>query len=680
MLRLRNTRLRAAPWIRPPSTTADPLSESSCMDPLEPAVAAGIAAGYARRRLPSERRADLIRLRDGARASGDHAGVIRELLQMVRQYPSAEAPQKIVARLLHEMHDERALAAWSGIARRFPNSMDAFRTLVTLTHRREGPEAAGLLVCERFPRMPSRYRQLLAYAHACELAGFTADGRAALDRLWQLAGRRARLANIVPWIGRADAQAARRREIEAITARQPQPPAMTVLEALFEQALAARPAALRRERRLQAPVVLLVGSLGSGGAERQVVMTAIGLAARGAAGEPPPGDFVPRPVSVLTRSLTARPDGAFFLPQLQRSGIATGCYRELPDFNNRPDLSVVRPLHKALKLVPRSIAEATIKTTDMLRGLDPEVVHIWQDGLIYAAGLAALLAGVPRIVLSPRSVPQPDRRTDYPIEYDLIYRSMLRAPGVKLAANSRHAANRYAEWLEIDCEDIAVIANGVGRGSIIPDAASEEMFASFDARTTGSTLTLGTVMRLDANKRPLLWIDAAARLLHEVPTARFIVVGDGPLRTAAVRRAAANSILDRMLFVGRSACVWYWLSKMTAFLLLSEHEGLPNALIEAQLAGVPVITSPAGGAAETLVPDVTGVVTSGSPTAEEVASIIAGLTAMPERLRRMGAAAAARASTAFPVDLMIDRTLELYRAAGESAYRPAQHRFTLWSS
>jgi glycosyltransferase involved in cell wall biosynthesis len=657
-----------------------PAAHTGAADPLAEAIAAGIASGHARRRMSRQHNAELLYIRDKARASGDRAAAIDALLGIVQQYPAVEAPQKIVARLLNEIHDERALHAWSGIARRFPNSMDAFRTMVALTHRQEGPAAAGVLIRARFPRMPARYRQLVAYAHACELVGFVAEAGSAFNRLWQLSTRRAKLRRLLPWGNRDSARVARGSKSETpIASRRSlsQSPSVVVLEALFEQALTARPTVLQRERREQAPVVLLVGSLGSGGAERQVVTTAVGLAARGEESRSPCGDLVPRPVRVLARSLRDRPDGAFFLPDLERAGITTSCYRDLPDFNDQPDASVVRPLHKALKLLPWSIAEATIKTTDLLRALDPEVVHIWQDGLIYAAGLAALLAGVPRIVLSPRSVPQPERRPDYPPEYDVIYRSILRAPGVALAVNSRHAANRYAEWLDIDCDEITVIANGVSLGSAIPDAASEDMFKKFNTRTVASTLTLGTVMRLDTNKRPLLWIDAAAHLLRAVPTARFIVVGDGPLREATLRRAAAHSILDRVLFVGRSSCVSYWLSKMTAFLLLSEHEGLPNVLIEAQLAGIPIVATPAGGAAETLVPNVTGIVTSVSPTAAEVAAIVADLAAVPGRLREMGIAAQAWARETFPVDLMIDRTLDLYRAVGVSAYGSASHSLRL---
>ncbi|MGH9810430.1 MAG: glycosyltransferase, partial [Terriglobia bacterium] len=159
--------------------------------------------------------------------------------------------------------------------------------------------------------------------------------------------------------------------------------------------------------------------------------------------------------------------------------------------------------------------------------------------------------------------------------------------------------------------------------------------------------------------------------LRHVPAARFIVIGDGPLRAAAIERAAAHAVLDRFLFVGRTACVWYWLSKMTAFLLLSEHEGLPNALIEAQFAGVPVITTPAGGSAETLIEEATGIVTGRTPSAEEVAAIIANLVAAPERLRHMGEAAASWARTAFPIELMVQRTVDLYDAAGAAAYQTA---------
>ena len=118
-----------------------------------------------------------------------------------------------------------------------------------------------------------------------------------------------------------------------------------------------------------------------------------------------------------------------------------------------------------------------------------------------AAGLAALLAGVPRIVLSGRSTPPPDRRERYLVEYDVIYKSLLRAPGVKLSVNSHYAAGRYARWLGIDERAIAVAPNGVAPLSTEADLASQAAFGMFESRTGKGALTIGAVMRVEEVKR-----------------------------------------------------------------------------------------------------------------------------------------------------------------------------------
>jgi glycosyltransferase involved in cell wall biosynthesis len=80
------------------------------------------------------------------------------------------------------------------------------------------------------------------------------------------------------------------------------------------------------------------------------------------------------------------------------------------------------------------------------------------------------------------------------------------------------------------------------------------------------------------------------------------------------RREAVNparvgtelGVVDRILFVGRSTDVGYWMKKMDVLVLMSSFEGLPNVLIEAQYLGVPVVSTPAGGASECFIEGVTG--------------------------------------------------------------------------
>jgi len=668
-------------------------------DPLEHVVRKAIAKGKGRQRPGREERLKARSIRDQARASGQYKQAIAELMVFVRRYPHVEEFQKIVARLLQEAKDARAIAAWLGITQRFPMAMDAFHNLIVLVHRQNGPAFAAAVLKARFARIPKRIEQLLAYAEASDLVGATTQRQIAFQRLSLIfSNRRNSWLAASSWLDeewgedlRTPAILLRRlaggaglrppvlseeRRLSAIigdwerSGRGPfdkeSAPSVRALAALFDRVIHERAACEMPFRTGQAPVLLLTGSLGSGGAERQVVNTAIGFSQLSLSQRTLGSGLVLDPVGVVARSLKDRKDGTFYYPELRARNIGVDSYREFQDFAGDLGSSAVRPALAVLGFLPWSTAEAVIKLTDWLRLKKPEVVHIWQDGLVYAAGLAALLAGVPRIVLSGRSSPPPDRRENYLIEYDVIYRSLLRAPGVRLSVNSRHAADRYAEWLGIDREQIMVVPNGVNVQSAIGDSGSAAAFESFAARTGKTALTLGAVMRMDEVKRPLAWIDAAAALLDQVPGARCIIVGDGPFRIKAERRAEALGIAERCLFVGRSTSVGFWLSKMDMLMLLSAHEGLPNALIEAQLAGVPVITTPAGGAPEALIAGRTGLVLSPKASPHEIAGLIAGLTAQPDRLREMGAAAQAWARGTFPISRMLSNTLQVYDAAGRS--------------
>ncbi len=155
----------------------------AALDLLCDAIERGIAAGSAKRRPTQEIRLRARSIRDHARAENCREVAISKLLEFVRDHPDTEEFQKIVARLLHEMHDERALEAWLGISLRFPRSMDAFHNLVVLTHRQKEVKTVRAVLQARFPRMPKSLDQLLAYAEACDMAGATAERRSAFKRL-----------------------------------------------------------------------------------------------------------------------------------------------------------------------------------------------------------------------------------------------------------------------------------------------------------------------------------------------------------------------------------------------------------------------------------------------------------------------------------------------------------------
>jgi glycosyltransferase involved in cell wall biosynthesis len=304
--------------------------------------------------------------------------------------------------------------------------------------------------------------------------------------------------------------------------------------------------------------------------------------------------------------------------------------------------------------------EGVIRLADVLRYLSPEVVHIWQDGSILATGAAAVLAGVPRIILGARTMPPTDRHDREKPEYHPIFQGLLREPGVTLISNSRLVAGRYADWLEIDRSAVRVIPNGVAPPELAPEPASVELAKSLP--NPGERFVVGAVNRFAEVKRPLLWIDCAAAILAKCPEAYFVMVGKGPLLEASMAYARALGLEDRIIFTGATPDVGFWFSQMDVLLLLSRYEGLPNVLIEAQMCGVPVVTTPSGGSAEALAAGITGSVLDSieieSPDA--VADIVLSWRRTGEAREALGKALNEWASSQFSVDRMLELTVQTY--------------------
>ena len=110
-------------------------------------------------------------------------------------------------------------------------------------------------------------------------------------------------------------------------------------------------------------------------------------------------------------------------------------------------------------------------------------------------------------------------------------------------------------------------------------------------------------------------------------------------------------------------------------MLLSRFEGMPNVLIEAQLAGRPVVTTPAGGAPETVLHGQTGWVLSSAETVdvEEAANRLCEIAGFsPARRLAMNDAARAWAEQSFSVDAMLDRTVQVFMAPYAYPMLPAR--------
>lgn len=99
------------------------------------------------------------------------------------------------------------------------------------------------------------------------------------------------------------------------------------------------------------------------------------------------------------------------------------------------------------------------------------------------------------------------------------------------------------------------------------------------------------VGRLEEVKRPFLLLEAFKNVKDEFPNTNLVFLGDGSLKNSMMSYCEKYSLNRRVVFLGRVENVPEELAKSKVYVLCSEWEGLPNALMEAMAVGVPVIAT-----------------------------------------------------------------------------------------
>ena len=139
-------------------------------------------------------------------------------------------------------------------------------------------------------------------------------------------------------------------------------------------------------------------------------------------------------------------------------------------------------------------------------------------------------------------------------------------------------------------------------------------------------------------KRPERAVDLLTEIADREPVAHLVVVGSGPLAAAVRRRAEAAGVADRVHMLGHRDDVAEILAGLDVLVVTSSDEGVPGVVIEAAMAGCPVVTYRLGGVSDVVLDGLTGRVVDG----EDVQAMAAAVSAVlddPASRRRMSDAA-----------------------------------------
>ena len=102
---------------------------------------------------------------------------------------------------------------------------------------------------------------------------------------------------------------------------------------------------------------------------------------------------------------------------------------------------------------------------------------------------------------------------------------------------------------------------------------------------------------MQSQKNPLLALKAFQLIVNDFPEYTLVYYGDGELKDEIVRKSKEYKIDSRVVVYGKISDVESRLASSMVYLLSSDYEGMPNALLEAMAVGVPAISTdcPCGG-------------------------------------------------------------------------------------
>jgi glycosyltransferase involved in cell wall biosynthesis len=240
----------------------------------------------------------------------------------------------------------------------------------------------------------------------------------------------------------------------------------------------------------------------------------------------------------------------------------------------------------------------------------------------------------------------------------VVHRRLDFSPGVLSGAKYRSVSGYVAVsaavrdvlvGFGVDPHKISVVYDGVEVVEAIPDGDSE-----------GLDPLIGCVGALVQHKDHANFLRAMVGVMEAHPRARGVVLGEGSRRRKLEALAQSLGLGGRVTFPGHDHNARQRMAGFTVFCHPSREEGMGQVLVEAALAGAPVVATSAGGIVDVVEHGVTGWLVPPRDPGQLAQAICLALEDPREAQRRAGLAKV-RARERFSVAAMVQGTEEAYR-------------------
>lgn len=300
-----------------------------------------------------------------------------------------------------------------------------------------------------------------------------------------------------------------------------------------------------------------------------------------------------------------------------------------------------------------------MKLIGCLRRCQPDLVHTHGSKGGFFGRLAATHLGIPALH-TPHVFAfewaHPGVKRHFYVEAERLAARWCRRL-VLLSEAQRQAARDVGVGRE---KQYCVLPNGIDAGAYPPAtpetrrAARERFGLPLDAPV------LGMAARFEPQKGVGGFLRAARQVVDAVPEVRFLLAGEGAELAAAQDRARETGLAEHMIFCGSVEHILPFYHALDGFVLASLWEGLPYVILEAQAAGLPVVSTRTLGADAVIDDGVHGRLVPVGDSSRLAAAMLSLLND-PASARGLAGAGHRRVCSDFTLERWADGLAALYR-------------------
>ena len=265
-------------------------------------------------------------------------------------------------------------------------------------------------------------------------------------------------------------------------------------------------------------------------------------------------------------------------------------------------------------------------------------------------------------ILREKGIHIPVVTTLHGTDITLVGKNPSYKPAVTYSINHSDIVTSVSESLKYDTLKFFVVKKAI---EVIPNFIDPKLYKNVGKYDKKKLAPLGCkIITHVSNFRPVKRIGDVVDVFYRISekiNAKLVMIGDGPEREKAEQQARQLGILEKLTFLGKTNEVEEVLSLSDLFLLPSETESFGLAALEAMAAGVPVISTNAGGLPEVNVHGKTGYMANVGDV-QSMATYALGILENPTVHEQFKKAALERANK-FTVQSILPMYLEVYQKA-----------------